>query len=738
MTFNVKIISNILILNALGFQTNANAQDTERMVFDEIIVTAQKRAQSIIDVPIAMTALNADQLDKARAKSLVDMQQLVPNFTFDSVNGFDNISIRGVGGGGRNIGFDSRSGLYIDGVYIGQAAALAQPLFDIERVEVLRGPQGHLFGRNTVSGAVSLVTRPPSENTGGSLKAVVGNEATYEIYGTLEGPLGENVLGKISGAYESRGGFTTNLFNGEELDDLERTTVRAQLRSLASEKLTVDVFGDYSDTNQKQIVGEPQTDFFDTVTPGFPTVARTVNFNTTPHSNNDLAGGSITTNYNFDSGHTLTTVSAYRLAQQDKSNDTDYGPNDLIFIDFFDDSNQFSQEIRIASPDEQSFRYIVGLYYLREDAKTTRLATIGRDTAKLVPFVIPGVFVPFAAFGLAPGGVISVKSKVITSSYAAFVAIDWDISERITLNLGGRYTHETKNLDYDLDGTASGGLGIATLFNFTNKRKEDHFKPTVGVTFAINEKMNLYAKYSTGFKSGGFNVDFLSVASITDFTFNTETVESYETGIKGTAADGRIQFDAAGFLAYYHNFQILQFVDLGGGATSIQLRNAAEVRTSGFEASASAYITDSLKIGANIGILDATFTSFPNAAGIGVNFDGNDLPNAPAFTGAVTVDYHMPLHAQNGAVDIYLEFSHRDTSFTIARNDPELDQIDKRDLVNSRITYTPDSGNWTLSLWARNLFDNNYVAVHARDFLGNQFVRRGNPRTWGGEVKINF
>jgi len=738
LTFKIKAVSSVFALITLGSQANANAEDGKGPVFEEIVVTAQKREQSIIDVPIAITALTADQLDKSRAKSLVDMQQLVPNFTFDAVNGFDNISIRGVGGGGRNIGFDSRSGLYIDGVYIGQAAALAQPLFDIERVEVLRGPQGYLFGRNTVSGAVSLVTRAPSENTRGSIKVVAGNEDTYEVYGTAEGPLGENILGKISAAYESRGGFTTNLFNEQKLDDLKRSTVRGQLRFLASEKLTVDVFADYSNTKQKQIVGEPQTDFFDTITPGFPTQARTVNFNTNPRSNNELMGVSMTSNYDFDNGHMLTTVTGYRGAKQTRTNDTDYGPKDLIFIDYLDDSDQFSQEVRLASPDEQSFRYVLGLYYLKETAKTDRLATIGQDTSELVPFVIPGVFVPFAAFGLAPGGVISIDGEVKTSSYAAFGTIDWDIMDQLTLNLGARYTHETKDLIFNLDGAASGGLGIATLPNFLNDRSEDQFKPTLGLTFAANENLNFYAKFSTGFKSGGFNVDFLSPTATTDFTFDTETVESFEVGIKGTAADGRLQFDAAAFKANYNNFQILQFVDLGGGATSIQLRNAAKVKTQGFEASASLYITDNLKVGANVGILDAAFTSFPDAAGIGVNFDGNKLPNAPSFTGAFTLDYHMPVTSLKGSFDIYFEYSHRDSSFTIARNDPNLDNIDARDLVNSRITYSPDEGNWTFSIWAQNLFDEDYLTVHSRDFLGNQFIRRGNPRTWGGEVKINF
>jgi len=723
MTTKITTISSVLTLVALGPQYNVYAQDSVGPVFEEIVVTAQKRTQSVVDVPIAMSVLNSSQLEKTRAKSLADIQQLIPNLTLEPANGFANISIRGVGGGGRNIGFDSRSGLYIDGVYIGQAAALQQPLFDIERVEVLRGPQGHLFGRNTVSGAVNLVTRAPSEETGGSLKAVIGNKDTYEIYGTIEGALDEKVLGKISAAYETRGGLTTNLFNDEKIDDLKRTTLRAQLRFLASEKLTVDVFGDYSNTKQTQIIGEPQTDLFSAITPGFPAPPRTVNFNITPRSNSELAGGSVAANYTLDDGHIITSVSGYRFSQLDTRNDTDYGPRDLVSVNFFDKSNQFSQEIRLVSPDDQALRYVVGLYYLREDAKTERHVPMGED--------IQSVFATIPT-----DGDIIVMGDIVTSSYAAFSAIDFDIADWVTLNLGGRYTHENKNLDYDLEG--NGIFGIATLLDSKHARSEDNFKPTIGFTFAASKNVNLYAKFATGFKSGGFNVDFLNALAVDDFSFDTETVKSYEVGVKGTAADGRFHFDLAGFVANYDDFQNLQFVDLGGGVTSIRLRNAAKVKTQGVEAALTAYITDNLKVSANIGILDATFSSFPDAAGLGVDYDGESLLNAPKFTGSIAVDYHMPVNDLNGAFDAYFEFSHRDTSRSRLDPDPTRYLIDSRNLVNTRVSYTPNEGSWTLSLWSNNLFNEDYLDRSSRDFLGNQIIRRGHERTFGAAVKVKF
>ena len=701
-----------------GFaQENSIDEDTP-IVLGQVTVTAQKREQSITDVPISMTALGADLLEESRAKSLAELQQLVPNFSFESVNGFDNIAIRGVGGGGRSIGFDPRSGLYIDGVYIGQASALAQPLFGIKQVEVLRGPQGHLFGRNTVSGAVSLTTDGPADEYGGSLRGVAGNFDTYEVYGTVEGPLSENVLAKISGAYEERGGFGINTFSGDEIDDLERMTLRGQVSFLASDALTIDLFGDYSKTESAAPVGEAQTGGAAAGSTLFPTPARVVDTNSTPQDDNEIGGASITANYALDNGHTITSISAYRFSQQDRINDTDYSPLDLISIIFDDEYNQISQEFRLISPDNQHIRYVLGVYYLNEDAQTTRIAHVG---SAFVPM-------PFD---------ITIDSGVDTTSIAAFASADIDVGERVTLNLGARYTSEDKDLDYTF--TNGPALGLGQVTGLTDEVSESRFTPNIGVTIAVTDDINIYGKYSNGFKSGGFNTGFLSQQSIDDgISFDTETVDSFEVGMKGSLMAGRVQFDAAAFVANYEDFQILQFVEVGPNLTDIQLRNAAEVQTTGIEAAATIHATDNLRIGVNVGILDAEFESFPNAAGPGVDFDGNELPNAPKFTGAVTANYHLPVQALGGAFDIYGEYSHRDVSFSLANNDPVNARIPPRDLVNSRISYSPGQGNWTVSVWARNMLDKSYTDLRGRDFLGNEFIHRGEPRTWGGEIKVDF
>lgn len=707
---------------------------------DDVVVTAQKRAQAVEDVPISISVVDRETLEKSRARNLNDMQQLVPNFAFER-SGNASLAIRGVGGGGRNVGFDTRAGMYLDGVYVGQSVALNMPLFDIAQVEVLRGPQGHLFGRNTVSGAVNITTEAPSPVFGSSLRAVAGNENAYDVYGSVTGPLADNVSGKLALGYETRDGFVHNRFDDSSLDDLDRFSTRGQLRFDVSERFTLDVYGDYSDTEENAIIGEAVTDFFDTPVPNLPLPRREVALNTQPFTNGTLWGGSVNASYRLGDGHSVTAITGYRDTQQRRQNDTDYSANDIMRINFSDDVEQFSQELRLASPDDGALRYMIGAYYLNEQADSDRRATAGQDLDTIVPLPAGSPF-PFApaglAFGIVPGAVIPAVASIETENVAAFATLDLDLTARLTLNLGARFTHETKDIVFNLDGSQSGAFLIATLNDFRDSRSDDEFNPTAGLTFALSDDVNLYAKYANGFKSGGWNVDFLNLGqAATGFDFDTETVDSYELGIKGVALDNRIRFDLAAFYNQFDDFQIFQFIALGGGTTILQLRNAAKVETQGFDGSISFQASDDLRLGASIGYVDATFDRFPDGGPGGADLSGNELP-APDFTAAVTVDYGVAAPTLNGRLDFYGEYSNRGAYFAGATNDPSFERIGSRNLVNTRLGYSHDSGRYGVSLWARNLFNENYLQDRSRDFLGNQYLRRGEPRSYGIEVWHQF
>ncbi|PKL96817.1 MAG: hypothetical protein CVV18_00135 [Gammaproteobacteria bacterium HGW-Gammaproteobacteria-8] len=720
-------------------------EDSDASMLDRIVVTASKRAETLEDVPISMTVVDRDMLEKGRGRTLQDMQQLVPNFSMDRA-GTAVLTIRGVGGGGRNIGFDPRAGVYLDGVYIGQAQSLGMPLFDIEQVEVLRGPQGYLFGRNTVSGAVNITTRAPVSELESSVRVTGGNDGTYEGYAIVSGPISDRARVKVAASYETRDGYARNLFNGEDLDDLERTSLRAQLSVDLTQRLSANLYVDYTDTEEDNVLGQPVTDFFDTpfensLNPDGLLPPRKVDFNTTPFVDNELYGASLNLEYAFDGGHRLTSISAYRGIEQQRQNDTDYSANDLLRINFDDEFDQFSQEIRFASPDSGRLRYLGGLYFLHEDADTDRRATIGQDVLTLVPLP-PGAPVPFApfgpAFGLAPGAVVPAIANVETDNFSIFGSLEYDLIESLTLNVGLRYTHEEKDLRFTLDGSQSGGFQIGNLDDFRDDRTEDKIDPSVSLTWAVTDQANIYAKYARGFKSGGWNIDFLNVGQIaTGFDFDSETVDSYEIGVKGLAANGRIRYDLAGFYNEFDDFQVFQFVPLGGGAAVLQLRNAAKVETTGIDGSITWLAARGVRLTGNFGYVDAEFDRFPNGGPDGADLSGNDVP-APDFTAALIAELDFPGELFAGQFSLYAEYSFRDSYFSGPSNDPTFERIDSRNLVNTRLSYRHRGGHLGAGLWVRNLFDENFLNTRGRDFIGNQFVQFGEPRSYGIELRYDY
>ncbi|MDO8464098.1 MAG: TonB-dependent receptor [Gallionella sp.] len=733
----------LIALTVAGTCCHAEEQQTSPVdatpVFlDEVVVTAQKRTQAIEDVPISMTVIDRQTLRNTRAATLTEMQQLVPNFSIAQSLSVNTVTVRGVGGGGRNIGFDTRVGVYVDGIYMGQAQTLDQSLFDIEQVEVLRGPQGHLFGRNTVAGAINIATRAPTKTFESTFRAAAGNYNAREGYAGVSGPVADELLGKFAIGYETRDGFTTNLFNNQTLDNLKRISTRGQLAIQANDRLEINLAADYADIRQKTSE-EATTAMFDAPLPGGLYPGYIVNYNTAPYVDNTLSGISLTANYDMAGGGTLTAITGYRDTHQNREFDIDWSPSDVFRVNYTENFKQLSQEIRVASPIKDSLRYVAGIYLMHESADTYRLAVTGQDTATLVTHPIAGT-VPFGVlFGLNPGDTVPVSGTVKTDSYAAFGSLDYDLTGKLTLNLGARYTVENKSLLYNIDGAASGAIGMGTAVNYTDSRSDAMLTPSIGATYALNKSLNLYGKYSTGFKSGGWNIDYLTATQIANkFDFSKETVDSYEFGLKGSALDRRMSYDLSVFHSTFKDFQVFQFADLGAGTTELQLKNAAKAESTGAEASLRTLLTDNLGIGGNIGILKATFKSFPGGLTGGGDAVGKRLPDAPDMTVVVTVDYSMFASSLGGRLDFYGEYSHRNKSFSGVDNNELMDVVSSRDVVNARVSFTADHAPLKFSLWARNLFNNSYTTARGRDFFGNQYLKRGDPRTFGVEGRYSF
>ncbi|WP_414902276.1 TonB-dependent receptor [Sphingomonas flavalba] len=693
---------------------------------DDIVVTARRRLESLQDVPASIGVLNSAGLDQRGIASLDDMAQSAAGLAIETSGGIGTVFIRGVGGGGRNIGFGTRAGIYVDGVYVGQFASINQSTSDIDRVEILRGPQGTLFGRNSVAGAINVVTRQPGYTLAAAATLEGGDHGDRKARASVNLPIADQQLAlRLSGALARRHGFTTNVLNGQDLDNIDRKSARGQLRWDAAPALTITLAGDYNEDNGRRLIGEDETNLTGTgpsALPGRFDVA----FSTTPVWESKFYGASGTIEYRLPGGATLTAISALRKLDWARANDLDYSPLDLLSTDYNDKFRQFSQEVRLASGGDGPVSYVAGLYYLNDRARTDRAVLFGSQIGAL-------------PFGLQPGRSVTVDAAVTTRSFAAFGNADVRLANGLTLNLGLRFTDESVRLaHYDLDGSAAPALNIATVAGLTDKVSTSRLDPTVALTYAVAADVNLYVKYSRGFKSGGFNIDFLNSSQVQDgIRFAAETANNYEAGIKSELFDRRARVNLSVYRTDFQNYQINQFVDLGNGQTVVQLRNAATVHIRGAELEALAEPVAGLTLGANLAYVDATFKSFPNGGGPGVDLDGARLPQAPRFTGAFFGGFRATLSDGGVSLTGFAEYSQRGRSFSGAEN-LARQALDRRHLLNLRLGIEGPGAHWAIEGWVENALNDKYTVNRDRDFFGTLFRNWGAPRTIGATLRLAF
>jgi iron complex outermembrane receptor protein len=728
------IASVLAIASTATAQQAAPGAESAATELEEVIVTAQRRTENLQNVPIAITAVSADRVEALHATRLTDLAGVAPGLVLDRGSANDTVTLRGVGGGGRNIGFGSRAGVYLDGVYIGQSTALNQPMLDIERIEVLRGPQGTLFGRNTVSGAVSIITRPPEDDFHADLVAATGNQ-DYQKYSVVaNAPLGtDKLLGKFSFVDEQRDGFTKNLYNGDHvIGSLDLQSWRAALRAQPTDALTLDLIVD--DTQDDSFRSGPES--ISTLTGGGTTDPNApkpfeTNTNTRRIKEGSNKGVNFTVNYSLPVAATLTSITAYRESRLFVQADNDYSPVDFVKTDYHDAFDQFSQELRLASDQDGRMRWVAGVFFLDEQADTHRDAGWGAAA-------------PLLGLGLAANSITPADASIDTRSYAVFGSFDYDFTDRWTLNTGLRYTDETRDLRFDLDGSTSGLIGIATLDNFHDDASEDHWTPVVGLTFKASDDVNLYVRYSEGFKSGGWNVDFLNRNQIkdldgngrVDFAFLTETVTSYELGVKAEMLDRRLRANVAAFQSDYQDYQINSFVHFPGGVTVIQLTNAAKVETKGVELSLEAVPVEGLLLTLDAAYIDAKFDKFPGGGAAGTDASGNQLPFAPEWSGSISAQYSVPITAWNARLELFGQYAYRDPTYAGQENLP-TQELGARNLTNARVSLE-FAKRWGITVWGNNVFEDSYLTNQTRDFFGTRFVERGDPRTYGLELSARF
>jgi iron complex outermembrane receptor protein len=771
MTIHRSILAGAALLataSALPYAA-AYAQDAQAMpgsTRDVVTVTARRREESIQDAPVAVTAVSGEMLAAIGAIDLTDVQKLTPNATIETARGSNSTLIafiRGVGQQDPLWGFEPGVGLYIDDVYVARPQGSVLDIFDIERIEVLRGPQGTLYGRNTIGGAIKYVTSRLSDEPEFELGASVGtyNQLDYMASGSV--PLGDTFAVGGALARYTRDGFGENLFTGADQYNKDVISGRVSLEWEPTEDLFFRMAYDRTedDSNAKH---------------GYRLIPGVTNREPVLDSVYDTRGGagdinsvetegvSFTAEWAMNDVITLKSITAGRQDRTDTPIDFDALPVNDFDVPAFYENEQFTQEFQ-ALFDTGQWSGVAGLYYLNgafEGAFDTVLGNLGVNAPTY-------------------GDV----SKISLSAYAD---VTYDINDAWSVSVGGRYTEDQTTatvIRQTFLGTATtpflggpGGFLLATGSNFRSQRTDDQFSPRVNVTYEPNDDLTVYASYSQGFKSGGFdprgNAGPAGTARFNVITrgFEPEIVDSFEIGAKGAIADGRLVYRAAAFYAEYTDQQITVQTSELDPATGINnfvstVLNAGKSEYAGIELEGSAFLSDSFSIDYMLGFIDAQIveliTTQPDpVTGAPVNVDISNqyvVQNTPQYAWRLAANYEMAMPNGLGDLRVTGGLSFRDdiNLFNVPNTGervalaglpntllPALDRSTSYTLVDASVIWDFNE-SLRFSLIGRNLSDEQY-RVAGYNFAGSNQLGvdgaysafYGDPRTVTASVRYRY
>ena len=700
-------------------QENDESPDSRRL--GTVTVTAQRAEESLQDVPIAVTALSTEQLEDKQVANVIDLQFQVPNITIGTNSGTANaasITLRGVGETESRGAVEQAVGVYVDGVYIGRSVGSLFEVVGLEQIEVLRGPQGTLYGRNTVGGAVKLMSVKPQFENSADIRTTIGNNGRMDLRATGNMQIGESTAVRVTGLKRVRDGFftvTPNGFYSGEGRDVGRKDITAFRASLRHEfnpdwslNVALDNTLDRSDPTPDSVKAGNDRDndqFTIEPLPGVtcapsPETLRPIGCFTGYDQRSRTRGVSAIIDGKFGT-FDFSSITAYR--------EMDDNLVSRIGFPYFQetDQNQFSQEFTLASNYDGPFNYVGGLYYFKEDFQL--------DTIFIFPF--------------------SIDSD--SESYALFGQGTYQVNDKLALTGGLRYTQESKNFF---------GINEAFGFSRTDSADFDNVSYTVNADYQINDAALLYAKYSTAFKSGGWSADAFSGTAVFK-PVAEETLGSFEVGAK-TEFSNSVRLNLAAFYNTYDDIQISATIP-NVGFTRF---NVNETKTWGGEAELVWQVNDAFQFNANLGLLGGEFTDVTPDQARGLTNNGSSCPtidatddvaivkcaknleikNAPSYKGSVGASYTRRM--ADGTLIMTGNVGFQDDMWTLVANAPAhiLAEIDP--LLDARIKYESDAG-WSVALWGKNLTDEAYYRVATASSFS---THPADPITYGIDLGYKF
>lgn len=698
---------------------------TSEAGLEEVVVTAQRRSENIQTVPIAISALSGAMLTERGLTNLQDISSTVPSVNIQNRRAGGVVTIRGIGFEVATAGADPAVAVHTDGVYVARPAASLSNFYDVERLEIARGPQGTLYGRNATGGAVNIITRKPTQEFEGYVDASFGKYEAVTLEGALSGRLGsDRVSGRLSFKRDSHDGYGESVTTGREINDWNSWAVRAQLLVQATENLSILFSGDYfrQDDNAftpthfgtaAPCVTTPPGRRCGTAYGGIGLIDdQDVSYDFDTINQRDFRGVGMTVEW--DAGPvTIRSITGFRKSSYHWETDGDGTTFDIGFVGRQEAAEQISEELQVIGETDK-LKWLVGAYYFDEDNNALGYADIP------VP--------DFRTLIIRQFGVLE------TEAWAVFGQATYSLSDRWALTIGGRYSSEDKAIVAE---SSQQLPGVIPPPRPTREASWSKFTPKATLDYTFAEGKLLYVSAQQGFKSGGFAAGALTPP------FNPEEVWSYELGLKATWLDGKLRTNLAAFHYEYKDLQVGFVQNVPGGAVITVVTNAAKAKNDGFEAEIIARPTDALTLELNASFQDARFDEYltvdPNRPALGVlDLSGNTLAQAPDFTGFLAVQYDIPVGT--GRWSLRGEYSYTGEVYFDAYNRDGLMSQDAYGLVNAYLTY--DSGGpWRVSAFARNLGDEEYrtgSAIAGAIWGSNVLSISGTPRTYGVRATYSF
>lgn len=756
------------IFSVVFGSTFVQAQQERRL--EEVVVTAQKRAQSIQDVPVSVSSLSGDMLEEMNMEDMNDLSKMTPNLKITADGIYNTIAIRGLGSGTNN-GFEQSVGTFIDDVYFNSTARLLSSMYDIDRIEVLRGPQGTLFGRNTIAGAVAVHTGKVSEEFELIADSTMGdlNWNKHTLVANI--PLLDGKLGaRIAGQYFKRDGQVYDRMLDIESGQKRSESARVKLRYDIAEDAALTLTYQFLETSLRgqgdQYHHMPQEwiEFMQDYDPNIEG-----NLEDREHSTDYMSGGDIDfadliAHMDFRLwNHNFSAVFADTSADRAGGLDADFGPSSALIGEGGGTSDQTSFEIRMMS-DPGTLEYITGLYYFKLDrtdlTDTYVNHVIFAQAVGTGSFVsVPGVGEIANAGGLGNSNAKDSDQKRSTfrqygDSYAAYGQLTWNFAERWSLIAGARYSVDYKNLDFKNELTPpEGGDGPALFwegvagaeeFHVFPNRKDESFTPKVSLIHYLTDDVNVYATYAEGFKAGGYNA---SAQKNNDIEFEPENSTTYEIGIKGNYFDGAARLNVAIFHTSFEELQVSTF----DGIDYI-VDNAAEAISKGVEVEGMALLPGGFMLTGTYARLDASYDAFPRGPCITphrsenpqgapdfCDLSGATLANSPETQYSIGLNYFNSLGSLPFDLVVGIDYFWQDDVFLQTDLDPE-DGQEAYALWNGRVGLRADDEQWSLTVFVKNITDE-IVLTSSGDvpvFSGAHFGSIDTPRTVTANFKIRY